>query len=315
MPRALIYIEQDKDAHTAQVLAALALLHADAPTSDICEIYALVLDADAAFLDGKVDCILPIEAGVEPCDTAALADLVRGLHETYAFDTMLFSGSRLSSMLAARVAVKLDVDVIPDVIAAGHRNGKRRLVRACFGRNLEATVEVDKDRPLVATLKEGAFTNGALPKRTTQWLKPVTAIASRRSVRHIRSEPLARRDIRDSRILISGGGGIAHAFDSLQPLADALKADVSASRAAVDRGLAPKDKQVGQSGKRVSPDLYMAFGIHGAIQHVVALEDVETVIAVNTNANAPICSLCDICVVGDASTFANKLLSKIKEDR
>ena len=118
-------------------------------------------------------------------------------------------------------------------------------------------------------------------------------------------------DIRESRILVSGGGGVAGSFGKLQPLARALNAKVSSSRRLVDGGVAPRRIQVGQSGKRVSCDLYIAIGIYGAFQHVVGINKVKHLIVVNTDSLAPICSLADIVVQDDAIDFIEKLTARI----
>jgi electron transfer flavoprotein alpha subunit len=122
-------------------------------------------------------------------------------------------------------------------------------------------------------------------------------------------------DIRDSEILISGGNGVKDAFSDLYQLADALNGTVAASRKLVDQGIAPRSLQVGQSGKTVSPRLYMALGIHGTMQHIAGLRGIESIISINTNRNAPICSLSELVVHGDAAEFINKMVKKIAHYR
>lgn len=119
-------------------------------------------------------------------------------------------------------------------------------------------------------------------------------------------------DIRDSRILVSAGGGVAASFQRIKGLADALNARVSVSRRLVDKGIAPRRIQVGQSGKRVNCDLYIAIGIYGAFQHVVGLRNVKHIIVVNRNRLAPICSLADIVAEGDAAEFVDKLTARVQ---
>jgi len=112
-------------------------------------------------------------------------------------------------------------------------------------------------------------------------------------------------------VLVSGGGGVIGQFHHLERLACKLGGQVSASRKIVDHGIAPRSIQVGQSGKRVSPKLYIALGINGAVQHVEGLKQVGSIISVNLDRNAPICSLSDIVVEGDAVTFIEKLVKMI----
>ena len=122
-------------------------------------------------------------------------------------------------------------------------------------------------------------------------------------------------DIRESRILVSGGGGMAGSFDSLKPLAQALGAQVSASRRLVDSGIAPRRIQVGQSGKTVNCELYIAIGIYGAFQHVIGIKKVKYLITVNRNRLAPISSLADIAVEGDTVEFIEKMTARLTADR
>lgn len=111
------------------------------------------------------------------------------------------------------------------------------------------------------------------------------------------------------------GGGTARSFHKLESLADVLDGQVSASRKIIDKGIVSRSVQVGQSGKTVRPKLYMALGISGAIQHVEGLKNVENIIAVNTNRSAPICSLSDIVVEGDASEFIDKMVQRIRDGK
>lgn len=120
-------------------------------------------------------------------------------------------------------------------------------------------------------------------------------------------------DIRDAEILISGGGGVAGSFDELQKLAAVMGGRVTASRRAVDLGVAARAIQVGQSGRTVSPRLYIALGIDGAGQHIEGLRNIESIISVNTNRHAPICSISDIVVEGDAREFIERLCRRINE--
>ena len=127
-----------------------------------------------------------------------------------------------------------------------------------------------------------------------------------------RQEKSEARDIRTSEVLISGGGGVIRDFHLLERLAEALHGMVAASRKIVDMGKAPRAIQVGQSGKIVSPRLYIALGISGSAQHVAGIRNAEYIISVNTNRQAPICSMSDIVVEGDSRAFVEGLLKRIE---
>ena len=122
-------------------------------------------------------------------------------------------------------------------------------------------------------------------------------------------------DITEARILVSGGRGIGNkeGFEAMDGLAEVLDAEVSASRAMVDAGYIGHERQVGQTGKTVRPDLYFAFGISGAIQHVAGMEESDLIIAVNRDKDAPIFQVADLGIVGDAKQIIKKLTEQLNK--
>ena len=159
-------------------------------------------------------------------------------------------------------------------------------------------------------IREG---QGTLETEFHEYSRPVSR---RTGIKRLEVKPRPRTyDIRECEVLVSGGGGVKKYFNELRRLADELGGQVSASRKIVDQGIAPRSIQVGQSGKTVNPRLYIALGIDGAIQHVEGLRNIETIISVNTSRMAPICSLSDIVVEGDAKEFIDRLTQRIQRDR
>ena len=123
-------------------------------------------------------------------------------------------------------------------------------------------------------------------------------------------------DISEAKILVSGGRGVGckEGFAKLEELADVLGAQVSASRAMVDAGIMPHDRQVGQTGKTVRPDLYLALGISGAIQHLAGMEESDYIVAVNKDKFAPIFSVSDVGIVGDVNKIVPLLTERLRKE-
>jgi electron transfer flavoprotein alpha subunit len=120
-------------------------------------------------------------------------------------------------------------------------------------------------------------------------------------------------DIRESGVLVSGGGGAAKSFTKIERLAELLGGKASASRKLVDAGIASRSIQVGQSGKTVNPELYIALGINGAIQHIEGIKGAKHIISVNINKDVPLSSLSDVVVEGDADRFLDQLIRRIQQ--
>ncbi len=191
------------------------------------------------------------------------------------------------------------------------------MTRPAFGGNIMATIVCKDFRPQMATVRPGVMK--ALPRdeaRTgeVEEIKvDFTPADMNVTIKEVVKGDKKSVDITEAKILISGGRGIGSAdfFSKLQELADVLGGVVSSSRANVDAGWIEKDRQVGQTGKTVRPDLYMACGISGAIQHVAGMESSEYIVAINMNDTAPIFDVADLGIVGDVKAIIPKLTEAI----
>lgn len=205
-----------------------------------------------------------------------------------------------------RVAALLDVMQISEVIAV---LGGRRYRRPVYAGNAIQTLESTDSRQVV-TVRTTAFaaapSTGETPRRAI-----ATSIPNQRS--RIAAESLTgslRAELTAARVVVAGGRGLgskAQFEQLLLPLADKLGAALGASRAAVDAGYAPNDWQVGQTGKVVAPDLYIAVGISGAIQHLAGIKDAKVIVAINKDQDAPIFQIADYGLVGDLFVIVPEL--------
>lgn len=209
-----------------------------------------------------------------------------------------------------RVAAKLDVAQISDIISVESAD---TFTRPIYAGNVIATVQ-SSDSTKVITVRTTAFDPVAAEGGSAA-IENLTAAADSGKSTFVSREVAKsdRPELTAAGTIISGGRGMGSAenFSVLNPLADKLNAAIGASRAAVDAGYAPNDWQVGQTGKIVAPQLYMAFGISGAIQHLAGMKDSKVIVAVNKDPEAPIFGVADYGLVGDLFDVVPQLTEKL----
>lgn len=191
-----------------------------------------------------------------------------------------------------------------------------RMTRPAFGGNIIATIACLQHRPQMATVRPGVMQALAADEsRTGEVIKLEVNPTNNVEVLETVKSTKASKDITEAKILVSAGRGIGSAekVSMVQDLADALGGDISGSRAVVDAGWMDKDRQVGQTGKTVRPNLYVACGISGAIQHAAGMEGSEYIIAINKEETAPIFDVADLGIIGDVNAILPKLTEAIKK--
>jgi electron transfer flavoprotein alpha subunit len=308
--KTLVLVEHDnrhlKDATLATVTAAAKLgeahlLVAGKDCRAVAEAAAKIAGVGKVHVADHAAYEHQLAENVAPLVVALMAD----------HDAFLAPATTTGKNVAPRVAALLDVMQVSDVIAV---EGERTFKRPIYAGNAIATVE-SSDSKLVVTVRGTAFEKAAAEGGSAD-IEDVSGPgdAGLSSFVGLEAEASERPELTSARVIVSGGRALKDAatFEELiVPLADKLGAAVGASRAAVDAGYVPNDYQVGQTGKIVAPEVYIAIGISGAIQHLAGMKDSKTIVAINKDEDAPIFQVADIGLVGDLFQIVPELTSKL----
>ena len=234
---------------------------------------------------------------------------------------VLFGATSIGRDLAPRVAGRVHTGLTADCtgLAIDEETKLLLMTRPAFGGNIMATIVCKDYRPQMATVRPGVMK--ALEKDASKTgevkVLDVALSAADMNVEILEEVKETKKsvDITEAKVLVSGGRGIGSAkgFDMLRECAAELGGEVASSRSCVDAGWIESDRQVGQTGKTVRPELYIACGISGAIQHVAGMENSEFVVSINKNDTAAIFSVSDLGVVGDVNVIIPKLTEALKK--
>ncbi|MBB5711105.1 FAD-binding protein [Sphingomonas xinjiangensis] len=308
--KTLVWVEHDnkvvKDATLATVTAASKLGDVDLLVAGSGA--QAVADA-AAKIAGAGKVLLADDAAYEHALAENVAPLIVTLMQAY--DAVLFPSTTTGKNIAPRVAALLDVMQISDILSV---EGADTFTRPIYAGNAIATVQ-SSDAKKVITVRTTAFEK-ADHEKGNGVVEPVSGQGDKGLSSFVGSEiaESARPELTSAKVIVSGGRALGNSENFhaiIEPLADKLGAAVGASRAAVDAGYVPNDYQVGQTGKIVAPEVYVAVGISGAIQHLSGMKDSKTIIAINKDEDAPIFQVADIGLVGDLFTIVPELTEKL----
>ena len=261
-------------------------------------------------------------------DADAYVDAVAKLVVKHKPEVFLAGATAIGRAFFAKVAVRVRTGLTADCTALKVQETKNKdtgalqmllhQTRPAFGGNIMATIMTPNHRPQMATVRPKVFKRrGEMGERGEKGescviREALEVIAPRTKLMKVVKDPDAV-DIAAAEVIVAGGRGLKSAtnFVRLHELAGLLGAEVAASRAAVDAGWAPQNRQVGQTGKAVAPKLYLCFGISGAIQHLEGIRGADKVIAVNNDPNAPIFGVADVGIVGDAMEVMTALMKEL----
>ena len=308
--RTLVWVEHDnvalKDATLAVVTAAgqlgeVDLLVAGSGCAAVAE--------EAAKIAGAAKVLLADDPAYKDALAENVAPLIVRLMGDH--DAFLAPSTSHGKNIAPRVAALLDVMQVSDILSV---EGPDSFTRPIYAGNAIATVQ-SADAKKVITVRGTAFAKAAKEGGSAS-VEAVSGAGDAGLSRFVGAETSKseRPELTSAKIIVSGGRALQNGenFHSLiEPLADKLGAGVGASRAAVDAGYVPNDYQVGQTGKIVAPEVYIAVGISGAIQHLAGMKDSKTIIAINKDEEAPIFQVADIGLVGDLFKIVPELTGKL----
>jgi len=255
-------------------------------------------------------------AAFEPYTTDAHAAAVAKVVKDNDPSILLFAASAQGKDLSARVVGKLATGMASDCTDIRVADGKMVATRPMYAGKCYGEIVVSSS-PQVASLRPNVFpiVETAKAGEVAKFDAGIDPAALKTKVAEVQKDASGAVDVSEANIIVSGGRGMKgpDEFKLLEELADVLKGTVGASRAAVDAGWRPQKDQVGQTGKVVSPNLYIACGISGAIQHQVGMSSSENIVAINKDPNAPIFDVADYGVVGDLNEIVPMLTKVLKE--
>ena len=268
------------------------------------EIHIAVLAADPAALAAQAAAIEGVATVLTVANPAfshliaqQVAPVIAKLSDGYSH--VFGPSSSFGKDVMPAIAALLDAPQVSDLMTV---EGSHRFTRPIYAGNAIITVEAPADKPVVATVRAASWpATGAGGSAAIEAVSVDVALPSHTSFVELKQGSSDRPDLQSAAKVVSGGRalGSAENFAIIYSLADKIGAAVGASRAAVDAGYVPNELQVGQTGKIIAPELYIACGISGAIQHLTGIKDAGTIVAINKDAEAPIFEVADFGLVGD----------------
>lgn len=255
--------------------------------------------------------------GLDKYTPEGYANALKGFIEKGSYDYVFAGATSLAKDLMPRLSSMFDAGMASDVVNFLFEGETFRGTRPLFAGKVLAKVEVEGPKPHFVTIRPNALGMPESPSSAAGTVSEEAAAAGeiRAAIKEIVKGASEKLDLTEANIIVSGGRAMKNAenFKILEEMADVLGATVGASRAAVDSGYAPHSMQVGQTGKTVSPSLYIACGISGAIQHLAGMRTSKVIVAINTDPDAPIFTKADYGIVGDLFKIVPIMTEELKK--
>ncbi|MBU3206345.1 electron transfer flavoprotein subunit alpha/FixB family protein [Clostridium algidicarnis] len=248
--------------------------------------------------------------------TKVICELV----DKYKPEVLFIGATFVGRDLGPRVAARLNTGLTADCTALDIDEETKHLLmtRPAFGGNLMATIECADHRPQMATIRPGVFAKLIKDESREKNIVKIEANLKQEDIRtkiiDVKKIHKEIEDITEAKVLVAGGRGVGdkESFNLLKELAETMGGTVAASRAAIEKNWLDKDYQVGQTGKTVRPNIYIACGISGAIQHLAGMQESDIIIAINKDESAPIMKLADYAIVGDFNKVIPEMILQFK---
>ncbi len=319
MNNILVLLESNKNS-LKRVSLELITAAKSLSANNSAKIHGLLINADASnaaiSAEYGLENVIVAKTGNAEYSSTANASVVAQVAKNINADVLLFAANSAGLEVAPRVAVKLSAGYIADCTALTVDNNQIMAKKPVYAGKALITTSV-KTETKIFSLRPNVFTAqkaDTVAQNVTEFT-PVLSAAdfSSKVVSLMKNE--GKLDVLEADVVVSGGRGIKgpEHYHLIENLASALKGATGASRAVVDAGWRPHSEQVGQTGKTVSPTLYVACGISGAVQHLAGMSGSKTIVAINKDKDAPILKVCDYALVGDMFTILPILTEKIFE--
>ncbi|MEB3186026.1 MAG: electron transfer flavoprotein subunit alpha/FixB family protein [bacterium] len=264
--------------------------------------------------------IVADHAALQPLRTEPALETLTHVFEEFTPEAILFGNTPLGKDVAGRLGVRFGTTLTTDCTKLEVVEGLIHKTHPVFGGS-NLTVSTSEIRPQMATIRPKAFARGTEDAGRSGEVIPFAVddawVTSRTTVKDVIREAARKLSVTDAEIIVTGGRGMGgpENWHLIEGLAAELNAATGASRAVVDAGWRPHGEQVGQTGKTVSPKLYVACGVSGAIQHLVGMRSSRYIIAINTDAEAPIMKVANVAIVGDVHEVIPQLIAEFKAAR